>query len=238
LITWHHSFITVLDHQYCNILLTLLGISTGASNVYVSSHITRRNNPKDIKAALSDPTNADDDKPVSGIFPASYIHIDQTPACALQLLQDHFDTSSALGQHALKNNGRWGIINVWRPISRIRRDPLALCDARTINDQNLIPIKILQPPKSSKTQYATTTKGEYMEIYYAKYTEGQQWYFVSGMESDEVLLIKCYDSSTKEGRAKRCPHSAFDWTENDSDKDSVRESIEIRCLVFWEDQQN
>lgn len=113
-----------------------------------------------------------------------------------------------------------------------------MCDARSIDDKDLYPIKILQPPKTAKTQYATTTKGEYMEIYYAKYTESQKWYFVSGMDTDEVLLIKCYDSTTREDIAKRCPHSAFDWVEKSSDRDTTRESIEIRCLVFWEDETN
>lgn len=187
-----------------------------------------------IQAALKEENT--DSTPVKGIFPASYIHIDQTPACALQVLQDSFDNTSALGRHALENNGRWGIINVWRPISRIQRDPLALCDARTIKDRDLLPIKILQPPKDSKTQYATTTKGEYMEIFYARYTEGQQWHYVSEMDTDEVLLIRCYDSSTKEGRATRCPHSAFQHSATGST--APRESIEIRCLVFWENETN
>ena len=179
-----------------------------------------------------------DSTPVPGIFPARYIHIDQTPACALQLLNDHFDTSTTLGRHALEHGGRWGIINVWRPISRIQRDPLAVCDARSIADDDLLPIRILQPPKTAKTQYATTTKGEYMEIFYARHSEGQRWHFVSEMDTDEVLLIKCFDSSTREGLARRCPHSAFEYPESQGGNRSARESIEIRCLVFWEDQKN
>ena len=172
-----------------------------------------------------------------GIFPASYIHIDQTPACARQILQVHFDTSSSLGRHALENNGRWGIINVWRPISRIQRDPLALCDARSSSDENLLPIRILQPPKNAATHYATTTKGDYMEIFYARYSEGQQWHFVSDMDTDEVLMIKCFDSSSREGRARRCPHTAFEYSEA-AGRLSARESCEIRCLVFWENERN
>lgn len=191
-----------------------------------------------MQAALkSDLKTSDDTTPVPGIFPASYIHIDQTPACALQVLQDSFDNSSRLGRHTLENGGRWGIINVWRPISPIKRDPLAVCDARSIDDENLLPIRILQPPKDRPTQYATTTKGEYMEIYYARYSEGQQWYFVSEMDTDEVLLIKCFDSTTDPKIARRCPHSAFEWRDN-TNSGSPRESIEIRCLVFWEDQKS
>ena len=115
---------------------------------------------------------------------------------------------------------------------------MTVCDARSIDDSDLLPIKILQPPKTAKTQYATTTKGDYMEIYYARYTEGQQWHFVSEMDTDEVLLIKCFDSGTKEGLARRCPHSAFEYSESKTGSLSARESIEIRCLVFWEDQKS
>jgi hypothetical protein len=221
------SFLSLLRRTLVHIT------STGATNVYVFSHITRRNDPAEVRNLKEN----DDSIPIPGIFPASYIHIDQTPACALQLLQDSFDTSSAVGRHALENGGRWGIINVWRPISRIRRDPLAVCDARSISDEELRPIKILQPPKDRPTHYATTTKGEYMEIYYARYSEGQQWYYFSDMDTDETLLIKCFDSSTKDGIARRCPHSAFEWRDG-ADSEVPRESIEIRCLVFWEDQKS
>lgn len=60
-----------------------------------------------------------------------------------------------------------------------------------------------------------------------------RWYFASQMTPDEVLLIKCYDSK-EDGRARRTPHSAF---KTDLDEGPARESIEVRCLVFWEDQE-
>ena len=112
-----------------------------------------------------------------------------------------------------------------------------MCDARSIDDENLKPIKILQPPKNAATHYATTTKGEYMEIYYARYSEGQKWYYFSDMDTDETILIKCFDSTTKPGVSRRCPHSAFEWRDG-VDGSVPRESIEIRCLVFWEDQKS
>ncbi|KAK3046987.1 hypothetical protein LTR09_011590 [Extremus antarcticus] len=101
----------------------LLEDVTGATSVYIFSHITRRDDSAKIQAALAtDPKLSSASTPVPGIFPARYIHIDQTPACALQVLQDHFDASSPVGRHALEKNGRWGIINGWRPsrVSSIR----------------------------------------------------------------------------------------------------------------------
>ncbi len=48
------------------------------------------------------------------------------------------------------------------------------------------------------------------------------------------MIIKCFDS-IKDGRtARRVPHSAF--VDPTNTNDLKRESIEIRCLVFWEDQ--
>jgi hypothetical protein len=47
-----------------------------------------------------------------------------------------------------------------------------------------------------------------------------------------VILIKCFDSKL-DGRARRVPHTAFS-VPGTEDKEG-RESIEVRCLVFHED---
>jgi hypothetical protein len=59
-----------------------------------------------------------------------------------------------------------------------------------------------------------------------------RWYYKSGLTPEEVLLIKCFDSKV-DGRARRVPHTAFE-VPNTEDKEA-RESIEIRALVFHED---
>jgi hypothetical protein len=50
------------------------------------------------------------------------------------------------------------------------------------------------------------------------------------MQSDEALLLKCFDSET-DGRARFMPHTAF---EDPTVPANVppRESIELRTLVF------
>lgn len=58
------------------------------------------------------------------------------------------------------------------------------------------------------------------------------WYYKSGLTPEEVLLIKCFDSKV-DGRARRVPHTAFE-VRNTEDREA-RESIEIRALVFHED---
>ena len=56
----------------------------------------------------------------------------------------------------------------------------------------------------------------------------------SDMTPDDVYFVKCFDSKM-DGRARCSPHSAF-VDPNTKDLPCGRESIEVRCLVFWEDQ--
>ena len=62
-----------------------------------------------------------------------------------------------------------------------------------------------------------------------------KWYYKSSMTPDEVLFIKCFDSK-KEGLVRRTPHTAFVDPET-KDNTLTRESIEIRNLVFWDEEQ-
>ena len=59
-----------------------------------------------------------------------------------------------------------------------------------------------------------------------RWTEGQQWWYWSGMEEGERLLLCCWDSET----GVRVPHCAF--VDPRSEAGANRESIEVRALVF------
>lgn len=74
-----------------------------------------------------------------------------------------------------------------------------------------------------------------------KYSEDQRWYYKAHQTPDEALIFKCFDnragaqSARKyETRAKRVPHSAFEIPS--AEKEDERESIEVRCLVFHENE--
>jgi hypothetical protein len=133
---------------------------------------------------------------------------------------------------------RWSIINVWRPINGpVIKDPLAVCDSRTVLDEELIPVTANLPAKGTGMKYSTITAGQKFELFYAKYNPQHKWHYASGMTSEEVLLIKCFDSIRDGKTARRVPHSAF-VDPKTKDLDFVRESVEVRCLVFYEDQPN
>jgi hypothetical protein len=92
--------------------------------------------------------------------------------------------------------GRVQIVNVWRPIRGPLRDtPLAVCDARTVKPEQLVPSDLVYRNRVGET-------------YAVAFDPRHRWFYVPEMETDEALLIKCYDSET-DGRARFAPHTAF-----------------------------
>src|SRR6202158_5641579 len=111
---------------------------------------------------------------------------------------------------------RYAVINVWRPIKGPVLDtPLAVCDAQTIAQEDLIP----------------TEEGVKHEVYLFNFNPNHRWYYFSAMTTCEVLLLKCFDS-IKDHRARLTAHSAFDLPAMPPHSEA-RQSIEVRALVFF-----
>ncbi|KAH9883002.1 hypothetical protein J1614_000368, partial [Plenodomus biglobosus] len=114
--------------------------------------------------------------------------------------------------------GRVRMVNLWRPLHHPPSNwPLALCDATTVSPTDLIPTSFITP------NYVG-------EMYNVMYHPDHTWYYLSQQEPDEVLLFKIADSRT-DVRAKYCPHASF-WLEGEEREGVLRESIEVRVLVF------
>lgn len=153
--------------------------------------------------------------------------IDQSYDGAKQVLQHSLSPAEAerLGKR------RWGIINVWRPIQGpVLRDPLAVCDARSCPESDLRKVFAMLPGSGDGS---AVSKGKGFEVFNVAANPSHKWYYASRMTADETLMIKCFDSKL-DGRARRVPHSAF---QTEFDQGPPRQSIEVRCLVFWEDQE-
>ena len=65
-----------------------------------------------------------------------------------------------------------------------------------------------------------------------RYRPSHHWYYVPAMRTDEVLLLKCFDSA-EDGRSRFVPHTAFIDPTASTDI-PPRESIELRTFVFYE----
>jgi hypothetical protein len=122
-----------------------------------------------------------------------------------------------LGQEAdLLLRSRYQVINVWRSIEGpVLESPLAICEARSINKEDILP----------------TEEGVKHEVYLFKFSPRHRWFYFPNMQSDEVLLFKCFDS-LNEGPARLTAHTAFDNPNTPLDA-RPRESIEVRTLAFF-----
>lgn len=183
---------------------------TGARRVVLFDHTIRRNRPGVLE--VSEQTRG----------PVPRVHVDQTTESATRRVHMHTpsDVASDLLQH------RFQIINFWRPINHIAIDyPLALCDYRTIDwETDLTPTTI---------NFATRVG----ETFSVKYSSRHKWKYQRGMETDEIVLIKCFDSRMDGKTAILTPHTAF--VDPTTPKDApLRESIELRALVFYDDLPN
>lgn len=114
-----------------------------------------------------------------------------------------------------------------RPIKTVKRDPLTVAQAQTVLEDDLVPIGLIYEKR----------KGETLSV---RHNEKNKWFYKHHQTPQEALLIKCFDNKAGvesdakyANRAKRVPHSAFEVPGTEDEEG--RESIEVRALVFHED---
>ena len=145
--------------------------------------------------------------------PATRIHVDHTVKSGPQRARDFLGANA---EDWLR--GRMQVINLWRPIRGPLRDaPLAVCDARSVASEDLVPSDLIYRDRVG-------------EIYGVTFNPSHRWFYVPEMQPDEALLLKCYDSAT-DGRARFAPHTAFEDPTIGTDV-LPRASIELRTFVF------
>jgi len=184
--------------------------------------------------------------------PVAQVHVDQTPRAAEVRVRRHVE-DPAEAEELLK--GRYQLINVWRPIGHPASDyPLAVIDWRTTSPDDMVPIDLLYPKRPEDddgddrgkeiapdpSTYPSTEGYEVKgETYGIVPNETHRFYYVKDMTPEEAMFIKCFDSRSqgqpggKEGIAALTPHTAF--VDPQTSKGAPpRQSIEVRCLVFYE----
>ncbi|KAK4694614.1 hypothetical protein P7C71_g2998, partial [Lecanoromycetidae sp. Uapishka_2] len=186
----------------------ILKSATGASKIFIFDHTIRR---QSSDARLTDPANVS--QTLRG--PVQRVHIDQSYKAGPERVTHHLPAEEA--SHLLK--GRYQIINVWRPIKTIRKDPLGVADATSVPEGDLVPVQLIYPDRVGET-------------FTVRPNEGHRWFYLREQTPGEVMLIKCFDSK-RDGTARRAPHSAF--VDRGAEGESPRESIEVRALVFHPD---
>lgn len=175
--------------------------ATGANRAFAFDHIVRN----EAKAAVKG----------SGVkMPSSRVHNDYTTWSSPQRVRDLMGPQA---EQLLKQ--RYAIINLWRPIAGpLLKNPLALCDAESLDEENLVASDLRYPDRVGET-YSVT------------YNPAQRWFYFPHMQGDEYVLIRCFDSA-RSGAARFSAHGGF--TDPATPPDAPpRESIEVRMVVFF-----
>lgn len=201
---------TAVRTQYYPEVEAFMRAATGATAVLMFDHNTR----SAVRAERGD----------RGVrMPVDAVHNDYTeqsgPRRAREILE-------AAGRTDLLGR-RVAFINVWRPIVGPVQDiPLAVCDARSVSPADLVATDIhhFGEDDLSKPRHSG-------QIYSIRHNPAHRWFFVSDMQPDEVLLLKCFDSR-QDGRARFMPHTGF---RNPACPPAFipRESIEARTLAVF-----
>jgi hypothetical protein len=179
----------------------LLKRITGAERVLIFDHVVR--NP--VLAERGEKGARE---------PAKIVHNDYSLKSAPRRVRDHLPEEA---DRLLRN--RFAEINVWRAIrGPIESSPLALCDARSLRPDDVVPCDLVYRERVGET-YGFT------------YNPTHRWYYFPRMEHNEAILLKCYDSKD-DGRARFTAHTSF-TDPNSPPNAAPRESIEVRALVFW-----
>lgn len=192
-----------LTAVHCAEVAELIKNLTGADQVNVTSPGVLRFSEKSGKAGSGDNSH-----------PARFAHVDINDVTAVD-----FATRGA-GGRAFK---RCAAYNLWRALSPPPQDvPLALCDARSIADEDLIVADaIFDSPGAPEWSF---------EGWVVAHNPAHRWHFYSDMTADEAVLFKTNDSDP--AYAHCMPHVAFDDPLAPEDA-PPRVSIEMRATAYW-----
>lgn len=117
-------------------------------------------------------------------------------------------------------NRRFMVVNVWRPIKPIRRDPLGVCNWKSVN-----------PSVDIYNDRRVSSEGV-MEFGLPIFNEKHEWYYLSGQRPDEPLLFKQLDSNPATNITLL--HSAF--VDPKYADYPARESIEMKIFAFFDEE--
>jgi len=149
----------------------------------------------------------------------------QLPGAAGRVHNDYTEQSGrrrlslVLGEEqALQVRGRYCIVNIWRSIrGPVIDTPLALCDARSVAPDDLVPTEIRYADRAG-------------EIYQLRVNPAHRWAYFHELRQDEAIVFKQFDNGKHVSRFT--PHAAFDHPATPPGA-PLRESIEARVLVVF-----
>ena len=200
-----------LDSIYSLEIEALIRRAYGGREVVVFDHTRRSTAPEQREKY-----NARDPVPAP--------HSDYSDTSAEQRMHDVFGK-----QVSDKLNRRFAMVNAWRSMTgTIEEWPIAVCDARTVNENLLVDTYRHAPHRAEPSfEYARSSSTRH-----AAFDSSHRWYYYPEMKRDEVLLFNNYDT-LKDGTARYELHSAIEDPSTPQNP-RPRDSIETRAFVFFD----
>lgn len=197
---------------------------TGASHIFCTNHVLRRATNEIILDAL--------DTERFNRWTTPWPHSD-SPIKYPELMRTTMEMSvksqvvDQTGHRAevdrLTASGcRWMMVQTWRPLKTVDKDPLALCDALTY-DHSDWRHRISAPPLPGIGVLAHPEK-----------EEKHKWYYVHEMKPNEIFVFKGGDSRMGEPGLTGYTGAHTSFILPGSEDKPPRESIESRFIAFWE----
>lgn len=185
-----------IERHYYPRAFELATQATGATRVFPWQHVVRTETPTSFNDAY-----------------ARFVHCDYQRGKAAKLARYFLGKQGIELDPEASWNFSW--VNVWQPVEvPALRNPLALIDAETLGDDDLV-------------EYQYSGYAENVVSTMATYNPAHRFYYVREMRTDEALVFKQLDS--RAGRAPSCPHTSFDDPSAPADAPG-RRSIEVRLL--------
>ena len=162
--------------------------------------------------------------------PAGEAHVDMLPDRAerhARMLHDkHFPEKTGYS--------RFIATSFWRTFSEPPQDwPLAVCDGRSVDPaegvaNSLIIVDALPSPEAMLADVPGEENLPAAAVF--RYNPNHRWWYYSGMNRDEALILKFHDSDRS--TAWRTPHTAFRDASFPDAKE--RASVEFRSVAYFD----
>lgn len=145
-------------------------------------------------------------------------------------LRPHVDITSTFGptlfryqgqelyKDVTENHKHWQIVNAWRPLKTIRKDPLVVADATSVAWEDYL---VIPQPEAGPG-----VEGWFLQKPTQAANE-HSWWYLSEQTPEEVLLFRQYDSQGD----PVVPHTAISFP--GPVREEARESIEVRMFVVY-----
>jgi hypothetical protein len=177
---------------------------TGADTVVIAGPATLRFGERSAEAGTRDNSRA-----------ARLVHIDSSDLAAAE-----FARQAAPPQRGIRRAAQH---NIWRTFSSPPQDvPLAVCDARSVLAEDLIPADAMFDRDGAIVWS--------FEALLLRYSPTHRWYYFSNMTAAEVLVFKRHDTDPKAPHF--VPHSAFTHPQV-PEGTPPRASVEMRTIAYW-----